>query len=103
MESRIEERFPDVRINGRRGVRTGGIVNITVPNIEGEFLVAGLSERGIAASAKSACLSGGGEGSYVIASFDPEHANNTVRFSFGRTTTRDDIDVAISVLSELIP
>lgn len=102
MIERIHERFPDLIVNGEHAERVGGIVNITFPNLEGEFLVAQLSEHGIAASAKSACLSGGGEGSYVVAAFDREHANSTVRFSFGRKTTREDIDVCISVLSEIV-
>ena len=102
MIERVKERFPSLIINGEHAQRTGGIVNITFPEAEGEFLVAQLSERGIAASAKSACLSNGGEGSYVVASFDREHANSTVRFSFGRETTREDIDVCVSALSDVV-
>ena len=102
MIERVKERFPELLINGENEERVGGIVNIAFPGAEGEFLVAELSEKGIAASAKSACLSGGGEGSYVVASFDREHANSTVRFSFGRETTREDIDVCISALSDIV-
>ncbi|MEK7606126.1 MAG: cysteine desulfurase family protein [Patescibacteria group bacterium] len=99
---RIHERFSECIVNGEKTECAGGIVNVTFPGSEGEFLVAQLSEHGIAASAKSACLSGGGEGSYVIAAFDREHANNTIRFSFGYSTTREDIDVLMSVLSDII-
>jgi cysteine desulfurase len=99
---RLTERFPDVRIHGSTTERVANNVNVSFPNIEGEFLVSQLSHNGVYASAKSACLSGGTEGSYVIAALDPERTNNAVRFSLGRETTQDDIDLCISVLVDLV-
>lgn len=99
---RIEERFSEARIHGSRAARVANNVNVSFPNIEGEFLVAQLSENGIAASAKSACLSAGEEGSYVIAALDPERKNSAVRFTLGYETTQDDIDYVISVLVDIV-
>lgn len=99
--ARIEERFPDARIHGHRSARVANNVNVSFPNIEGEFLALQLSEQGIASSAKSACLSGGAEGSYVLALLDPERKNNAVRFTLGYETTRDDIDYVVSVLADV--
>lgn len=99
---RLEERFPDARIHGSRSERVPNNVNVSFPNIEGEFLVAQLSAQGVAASAKSACLSSGEEGSYVIAALDLERRNNAVRFTLGYETTRDDIDYVISVLVDAV-
>jgi cysteine desulfurase len=98
----LQERFPEVRIHGNLHESVPTILNISFPNIEGEFLVSQLDAEGIAVSAKSACLSGGGEGSYVVQAIDPERANNSIRISFGRETTQDDIDVLISVLSDIV-
>ncbi len=99
---RLEERFPDARIHGSRTTRVANNVNVSFPNIEGEFLVAQLSAHGIAASAKSACLSAGGEGSYVIAALDSERKNNAIRFTLGYETTQDDIDYVVSVLVDVV-
>jgi cysteine desulfurase len=100
--SRITERFSDARIHGSCTSRVANNINVSFPNIDGEFLVAQLSVHGIAASAKSACLSGGEEGSHVIAALDPERKNNAVRFSLGYETTQDDIDYLISVLVDVV-
>lgn len=99
---RLTERFPTMRINGDVAVSVSGILNVSFPSVEGEFLVTQLDAQGIAASAKSACLAGGGEGSYVVAAIDPERSNSAVRFSFGRDTTREDIDSVVSVLAEIV-
>lgn len=101
--TRITERFPDAHINGAAGPHAGGIVNVSFPGHEGEFLAAQLSERSVAVSSKSACLSGGGEGSHVVAAMDPAYAEGALRFSFGTQTTKDDIDYAIAVLAEIVP
>jgi cysteine desulfurase len=98
----LQARFPGVRINGAPEQSVPNIVNVSFPNTDGEFLVVQLDAAGIAVSAKSACLSGGGEGSYVVQAVDPERANNSIRISFGRETTRDDIDVLVSVLSDVV-
>ncbi len=99
---RLTERFPTMRINGDPAVSVSGILNVSFPSVEGEFLVTQLDTQGIAASAKSACLAGGGEGSYVVGAIDPERSNSAVRFSFGRDTTREDIDYTVSVLVDII-
>lgn len=102
LAEKITERFPDAHSNGGEPF-AGGILNVSFPGAEGEFLAAQMSERNVAVSSKSACLSGGGEGSYVVAAMDPVYAAGTLRFSFGRDTTVDDLDYAVSVLAEIVP
>lgn len=98
----LKARFADVRIHGNPSVSVSNIVNISFPNIEGEFLASQLDAQGIAVSAKSACLSEGGEGSYVVAALDRERANNSCRISFGRETTQEELDVLVSTLADII-
>lgn len=100
--SRIEERFPEARIHGHRDLRVANNVNVSFSDIEGEFLATQLSEYGIAVSAKSACLSGGGEGSYVLERIDAERKNSAIRFTLGYETTQEDIDYVISVLVDVL-
>jgi len=98
---KIRERFPEAHENGGEPF-AGGILNVSFPGSEGEFLATQMSERNVAVSSKSACLSGGGEGSYVVAAMDPAYAEGTLRFSFGKDTTVDDLDYAVSVLAEIV-
>ena len=55
--SQIEEKIPDIKINGSRENRLPGNANISFNGIEGEELLLKLDEKGICASAGSACSS----------------------------------------------
>ena len=99
---RLTERFPTAHINGDPAVSVPGILNVSFAGVEGEFLATQLDSHGVAASAKSACLSGGGEGSYVVRALDPDRANSALRFSFGRETTKEDIDYVVSTLADIV-
>ena len=70
------------------------LLNLSFPGIEGEALRAALP--GLAVSSGSACSSATAEPSYVLRALgrDDETANASLRFSFGRPTTRADIDAA---------
>ena len=72
-----------------------GILSVSVPGVEGESLMLGLEP--VCAASGSACNSTSGESSYVLHALgrDDALAQSAIRFSFGRTTTKDDIDVAI--------
>lgn len=75
------------------------IVNFSIPGINNEFLVLQLDARGIAVSTKSACLRDEDE-SYVVASLGKgrEIARTSIRVSFGRGTTWDNLRRFIAVL-----
>ena len=72
-----------------------GILNLSVPGVEGESLMLGLEP--VCAASGSACNSTSGESSYVLRALGRSDAlaQSAIRFSFGRTTTKNDIDVAI--------
>ncbi|QQR82519.1 cysteine desulfurase [Candidatus Campbellbacteria bacterium] len=98
----LRARFPEARIHGSVTQRIANNINVSFPDSEAEFLVTQLSLYGISVSAKSACLSGGGEGSYVIAALDPERKNNALRITLGKETTHEDIEYMISVLVDIL-
>ncbi len=83
-----------VHLNGDGAPRVPGILNVSVEGVEGESLVTGLAE--LAISTGSACNSASGEPSYVLRALgrDSQLAQSSLRFSFGRFTTRADIDAA---------
>jgi cysteine desulfurase len=95
-------RFPGARLNGSERERLPNNANFSFPDRHGELLVMFLDEHGIAAATRSACLAGGGEGSYVVRALAPEEpwrAESAVRFSLGRETTRSNIDQTLAALA----
>jgi cysteine desulfurase len=99
---RVLERVPDCRLNGSRTNRIPQTVNIAFDGIEGESVVLALDLKGIAVASGSACTSGATEPSHVLQAMDipAVSARGAIRFSLGRSTTRDDLDY---VLAELPP
>jgi len=94
----------ELLINGDLEDRLPNNVNITIPNIPSDLLVIELSARGIYISAKSACKSGDGKISHVIKAINPEikETDGSLRFSFGRDTTKADINYTIQSLSDVL-
>ena len=87
--------LPGILRNGSADHSYPGILNISVPGVEGESLMLGLEP--VCAASGSACNSTSGESSFVLRALgrDDALAQSAIRFSFGRTTTIDEIDVAI--------
>ncbi|MDZ4284602.1 MAG: cysteine desulfurase family protein [Patescibacteria group bacterium] len=94
---------PGARINGSREQRIANNVNISIPGYESEQLIIGLDGRGVAISARSACISGG-EGSYVLRALgkSSREATSSLRFSLGPTVTREDVDFCVRTLAEIV-
>ena len=85
----------EVYINGSIDKRIPGIFNVSFNFVEGESLIMSLSD--LAVSSGSACTSASLEPSYVLRALgrNDELAHSSLRFSIGRFTTEEDIDVAI--------
>lgn len=65
------------------------ILNVTIPKIDNEFFVLQLDARGISCSTKSSCL-GDSDESYVLNAMGV-NSKESIRFSFGRWTTKRDL------------
>jgi cysteine desulfurase len=76
--------------------------NVAFEGVEAEALLLALSERALCASAGSACSSGSVDPSPVLraAGVDPKLAASSIRFSFCRHTTRQNMDDAIRIIAE---
>ncbi|MBD1555767.1 IscS subfamily cysteine desulfurase [Vibrio sp. S9_S30] len=82
-------------INGDLEQRVPHNLNISFAFVEGESLLMALKD--LAVSSGSACTSASLEPSYVLRALglDDELAHSSIRFSFGRLTTEEDIDYAV--------
>ena len=85
--------------------RLPGNTNISFEGIHGEELLLKLDEKGICASAGSACSSGTPSPSHVLLAIGlkPELAYGSLRITLGEENTKEDIDFLIEQLAEIIP
>lgn len=88
-------KVPGVSRNGAAGHGYPGILNVSIADIEGESLLLALEPLCVATG--SACNSQNQEPSAVLRALglSDELAQSAIRFSFGRETGEQDIDLAI--------
>lgn len=101
---RILTEIPDVTLNGHREKRLPQNANISFHYIEGESITLHLDMHGYAVSTGSACFSRSLEGSHVIFGIggDHERAHGSIRFTFGRYNTMDEVDGIVDRLAEIV-
>lgn len=102
--SQVEEKIPDIKINGHRTKRLPGNANISFKFIEGESLLMYLDARGICASTGSACASGSLDPSHVLLAIGLPHeiAHGSLRVTFGDDNSKDDVDFLVDTLVEVV-
>ena len=103
-EAGISSRVEDIVFNGRRDARLPHLSNISFRYIEGEGLLINLDLQGVAVSTGSACSSGSLEPSPVIRALgrDDELARGSIRFSFGKDNTVEDVLYVLEVLPRAV-
>jgi cysteine desulfurase len=94
-ESEVLSALEDVQINGAREPRLPNTSNLLFRGISAQALLIALDMRRIAVSTGSACSSGSIEPSPVLLAMgrSREEAKSSIRFSFGRYNTADDVRV----------
>ncbi|MHB9922249.1 cysteine desulfurase NifS [Clostridium botulinum] len=102
----IEERIPEVKLNGPKDMskRLPNNVNFSFIGIEGETLLLDLDMNGIFGSTGSACASASLDPSHVLLSIGLPHeiAHGSLRLSLGAKNTEEDIDYVLEVLPKII-
>ncbi len=103
--TQLQANFTDVQFNGNvtpaQSLYT--VLNVSfAPNPNGEMLLFSLDIAGIAASGGSACTSGSNQGSHVLRGINADAMRPSVRFSFSKFNTTQEIDYTITKLKEIL-
>jgi cysteine desulfurase len=108
MRDRLEKSLigsiPRTKINGNRDNRLPNTTNISFEYIEGEAILLRMNELRIAASSGSACTSGSLEPSHVLRAMGIPFTmiHGSVRFSFSRFNTEDQVDFVIEEFPRIV-
>ena len=103
-EAGVTDRIEEIVFNGDSERRLPHLSNISFRFIEGEGLLINLDLQGIAVSTGSACSSGTLEPSPVIRALgrNDELARGSIRFSFGKDNTDEDVPYVLNVLERAV-
>ena len=99
----LESKLLGVEFNGdAKGKSHYTILNVLLPHTnKGEMLLYNLDIAGISVSAGSACSSGSNIGSYVLKNIKCDMLRPSIRFSFCKFNTKEEIDYCVNKLVEL--
>jgi len=100
----VQKNINEMILNGHPQERLPNNVHLSFESVEAETVLSYLNQRGIYASAGSACTADEIEVSHVLKAMKvPEGlAKGSIRFSLGKETTKKNIDKVVKVLSEII-
>lgn len=107
--AKLSERFfsqladmEEVYLNGSKTERMPHFLNLSFNFVEGESLM--MSLKDLAVSSGSACTSASLEPSYVLRALgrSDELAHSSIRFTFGRFTTEEEVDLAAAQVRQAV-
>lgn len=104
LEQGILDAVPHCFVTGDPAKRLPNTCNIAFEFIEGEAILMLLNKQGIAASSGSACTSGSLEPSHVMRAMDIPYtaAHGSVRFSFSRYNTMEEVERVIEAIPPIM-
>jgi cysteine desulfurase len=102
-EAGILSRVSGVQVNGDRVNRLPNTTSLAFSGVESEAMLMLLDQHGLCCSAGSACTTGQHEPSHVLRSmgFDDTRSRGSLRFSFGRFNTREDVTRALEIVPQV--
>lgn len=100
--AQLQAAIPSVFRNGASDQVTPHVLNFSVPDVNGELLVFGLSD--LALSTGSACSSASRSPSYVLRALgrDDALAEASLRLSFGWGSTEQHVDTAVARIAAVV-
>jgi len=104
MIDQLKESIPGIEFNGETAPDKSlyTVLNVSFPEMEmADMLLFNLDIAGISASGGSACSSGSDIGSHVLTAIGASPSRPSVRFSFSKNTTKEEIDYTVAKVREL--
>ncbi len=100
----LQKEIPSIVVNGHLEKRLPNNVNVSIPAVDGETLVIFLDQKGIACSTAAACTTASTEPSHVLLAMGKteEEAKSSLRFTLGKSTTKEDLQYTVEKLKESI-
>jgi cysteine desulfurase len=103
--NRLQAEIPGVMFNGEidpdKSLYT--VLNVSFPEMDmGDMLLFNLDISGISASGGSACSSGSNIGSHVLNEINANATRPSVRFSFSKHNTREELDYVVEKLKHFV-
>jgi cysteine desulfurase len=104
LQQGIVAQIEEAGVNGDSAPRVPNTTNIHFDYIDGEAMVIALDLKGLAVSTGAACSSGAIEPSHVLLAMGlrPDQARASIRFSLGKQTVAEDIDLALKLVPEVV-
>ncbi len=104
LQQGILAQIEDAAVNGDGATRVPNTCNIHFDHIDGEAMVIALDLKGIAVSTGAACSSGAIEPSHVLVAMGlrADQARASIRFSLGKQTVAEGIDIALALVPETV-
>jgi len=104
MITRVLKEIKNSRLNGSKIKRIPNNANFVFRDVEGEGMLLGLDMEGIAVSTGSACSSGNLQPSHVLLAIgiSEEDSHGSLRVTLGKYTTKQEIDLFIDTLKEVV-
>lgn len=105
MIAELKKHIPQVKFNGMCDDIDNSLYTVLSCSFTetpiAEMLLFNLDIKGIACSGGSACTSGSNKGSHVIQEINPNSKRPSVRFSFSKYNTKEEVDYVVDVLKGL--
>lgn len=104
MMNQLTESIAGISFNGETDPAKSlyTVLNVQFPEMEmGDMLLFNLDIAGISASGGSACSSGSDIGSHVLTAIGTSPSRPSVRFSFSKYSTKDEVDFTVAKVREL--
>jgi cysteine desulfurase len=103
-ENELRERIPDTFVNGDLAARLPNTTNLSFAGIESDAALVMFDRHHLCCSAGSACRTGSLEASHVLRAMNlaAERLRGSMRFSFGRFNTDDEVNQALEIIPAVI-
>ncbi len=100
----LRARLDGLTLNGHPERRLPANLNVSFDGVDGEALMVGVAQRGLAVSSGSACTTADPEPSHVLRAMGvgDRLSRASLRFGLGRFNTVEDVDRAVGIVYEVV-